>query len=86
MLWHYFPDDSVVLEIGCEIGRIMYHVAPHGRELHGVDISAEMIEQASANLAYLPNMRLHAGTGFELPAQAGQFDLAYSKYQQFLQS
>jgi ubiquinone/menaquinone biosynthesis C-methylase UbiE len=67
-----------VLEIGCGIGRIMYHVAPHCRELHGVDISAEMVRQASANLEHLPNVRLHVGNGFELPAQAEPFDLAYS--------
>ena len=36
--------DSVLLEIGCGIGRVLQHVAPMCREVHGVDISAEMVE------------------------------------------
>lgn len=78
MLRPYLSDDAVALEIGCGIGRIMYHVAPHCREMHGVDISREMLRQARQNLAHLPNVRVHLGNGYALPVDSESFDLAYS--------
>lgn len=47
-----------VLEIGCGVGRVGKTLAPECRSWTGVDISAEMIRYARANLAELPNARL----------------------------
>ena len=78
MLRPYLTGQYKVVEIGCGIGRIMCHVAPHCTELHGVDISAEMVRQAGANLREFPNVHLHVGNGYELPLPSDAFDLAYS--------
>jgi len=78
MLQPYLSPDASVLEVGCGIGRIMYHVAPHCREMHGVDISAEMLKLAAKNLAHVPNVKLHLGSGYDLPLPADEFDFVYS--------
>lgn len=43
------------LEIGCGPGRLMRPLAAHFAEVHGVDISDEMVARAKANLAGVPN-------------------------------
>lgn len=58
--------DTRLLEIGCGIGRVLQHVAARCGEVHGLDVSAEMIEQARARLAHLPNVHLHVGNGYDL--------------------
>lgn len=78
MLKPYLSDDANVLEVGCGIGRILYHVAPHCSELHGVDISAEMIRQARTHLRHLKNVHLDVGSGSDLPYPSDTFDLLYS--------
>ena len=68
-----------VLEIGCGIGRILQHLAPHCTELHGIDISAEMIEQARRRLGYLPNIHVHVGNGYDLaPLDDESMDAVFS--------
>jgi ubiquinone/menaquinone biosynthesis C-methylase UbiE len=81
-LWEALPDgDAVVLEIGCGIGRIMQHLAGRYREIHGIDISAEMVERGARRLAHLPNVRFHHGNGYDLePFADGSIDLAYSAF------
>lgn len=78
MLLPFLSGEAKVLEIGCGTGRIMYHVAPHCRELHGLDISQEMIRRARTNLSQFPNVCLHVGSGYGLPFPAESFDLVYS--------
>jgi len=48
-----------VLDFGCGIGRLETYLASHCREVHGVDVSAEMLERARRRLAGVPNVRLH---------------------------
>lgn len=73
------PENASILEVGCGPGRILRHVAPHAAEVHGVDISREMIERGSADLADLPNVHWHLGNGYDLGMFAdGTFDVAYS--------
>src|SRR5580700_7272484 len=43
------------LEIGCGPGRLMIPMSRHFGEIHGVDISEEMIELARQRLKDLPN-------------------------------
>src|SRR5437870_5396839 len=41
------PPDAVVLEIGSGVGRIMQHLSGACSEVHGVDISAEMVDRGA---------------------------------------
>jgi cyclopropane fatty-acyl-phospholipid synthase-like methyltransferase len=67
------------LEIGCGPGRLMRPMARHFAEIHGVDVSDQMIERARRNLAETPNAFPRLGDGARLSAYApGQFDFAYS--------
>jgi ubiquinone/menaquinone biosynthesis C-methylase UbiE len=81
-IWKALPDgDAVVLEIGCGIGRIMQHLAGRYREVHGTDISAEMVERGTRRLAHLENVRFHHGNGYDLePFADASVDLVYSAY------
>jgi len=70
---------SSVLDFGCGIGRIAKYLAPHCRELHAVDVSAEMLARARKRLAGLDNVRLHQVDGPALPMLAdGSVDFAYA--------
>lgn len=68
-----------VLEIGCGIGRLLRALAPRFAELHGVDVSGEMIRQGTALLADCPNVALHETNGVNLTLfKEGRFDFVFS--------
>jgi SAM-dependent methyltransferase len=72
------PGDTV-LDVGCGTGRVMEHVAPSCREMHGIDISQAMVEAGRARLAHLPNVHFHLGNGYDLAGfEDGSFDVVYS--------
>jgi SAM-dependent methyltransferase len=81
-LWEVLPNsDAVVLEIGCGMGRVMQHLAGLYREVHGVDISAEMVKRGQHRLAHLPNVHFHHGNGYDLEPLADEsFDLVHSAF------
>jgi SAM-dependent methyltransferase len=71
--------DAVVMDLGCGIGRVARHVAPHCRTLWAVDVSPAMLRLARARLAGAGDVRLARCTGTAVPAVAtGTVDLAYS--------
>lgn len=70
--------DRVVLDIGCGIGRMDEFVAPHCRELIGVDVSGEMVKKAAARLAHLTNLHFVEGDGFALPVPDASVDVVFS--------
>jgi ubiquinone/menaquinone biosynthesis C-methylase UbiE len=73
--------DAVVLEIGCGIGRVMQYLAGRYREVHGIDISSEMVKQGERRLGHLSNVHLHHGNGYDLDPLADEsFDLVYSAF------
>jgi ubiquinone/menaquinone biosynthesis C-methylase UbiE len=76
------PDrNAVVLEIGCGTGRVMQHLSGFYREVHGIDISSEMVKQGERRLGQLPNVHFHHGNGYDLePFADGSFDLVYSSF------
>jgi ubiquinone/menaquinone biosynthesis C-methylase UbiE len=76
------PDpDAVVLEIGCGTGRVMQHLSGFYREVHGIDISSEMVKQGERRLGHLPNVHFHHGNGYDLePFADGSFHLVYSAF------
>lgn len=72
--------DSVVLNIGCGIGRVEKYLSPKVKELHAVDISGEMIALARRRLESLPNVHLRevALDEYLSAYPDGQFDLVFS--------
>ncbi len=68
-----------VLEIGCGIGRLLRVLAPRFAELHGIDVSGEMIQRGRDWLADCPNVFLHETSGVDLGIfPTGAFDFVYS--------
>lgn len=70
--------DACVLEIGCGLGRLLRPFASSVRELHGVDISSEMVRQGREALADLPNVQLHQTSGDLGMFGDSYFDFCYS--------
>jgi SAM-dependent methyltransferase len=67
------------LEIGCGPGRLMYFLSRQCGEIHGVDVSDEMIRIARQRLASIPHAHPHAGSGSDLALFADEsFDFVYS--------
>jgi SAM-dependent methyltransferase len=73
------PGARRALEIGCGPGRLMRPLAAHFGEIHGVDISEEMIRRARENLAGIPHAHVQVAPRSDLAAFAGDsFDFVYS--------
>lgn len=74
------PKQMRVLEIGCGAGRVTRALAELFGEVHAVDVSREMIAQATAALASTPHAHVYQNNGMDLsviPAGDG-FDFAFS--------
>jgi ubiquinone/menaquinone biosynthesis C-methylase UbiE len=73
------PSARRALEIGCGPGRLIRPMSRHFGEIHGVDVSPEMIAHARARLADLPSARLHSTSGSDLSLfPDNHFDFIYS--------
>ncbi|HEX5431280.1 MAG TPA: class I SAM-dependent methyltransferase [Bryobacteraceae bacterium] len=71
--------DWRALEIGCGPGRLMRPMSRHFVEIHGVDVSDEMIALAQEKLRDIPNAHPHATDGATLAPFADEsFDFIYS--------
>ena len=67
------------LEIGCGPGRLLKPMSRFFTEIHGIDVSDEMIARAQANLADIPHAYAHHGSGADLALFSdGYFDFVYS--------
>src|SRR5581483_4159497 len=67
------------LEVGCGPGRLMKPLARHFGEIHGVDVSDEMIRLARERLAAIPHAHVHATDGATLAQFADDsFEFVYS--------
>src|SRR5690349_956781 len=74
-----FRGRDAALEIGCGPGRLMRPLSRHFREIHGVDVSDEMIRLARERLRDVPNAVLHHGSGADLGMfRDDSFDFVYS--------
>ncbi len=70
---------AAALEIGCGPGRLLRPMSRHFGEIHGVDVSDEMVRLARERLADVANARVHATSGADLaPFAAETFDFVYS--------
>jgi SAM-dependent methyltransferase len=67
------------LEIGCGPGRLVKTLSRHFGEIHGVDVSDEMIVLARERLADIPHAHFHANDGSSLGQFADDsFEFIYS--------
>lgn len=67
------------LEIGCGPGRLLRPLRRHFREIHGLDISDEMIRRARSNFRDSPNVHLHLTRDSSLSAFRDEsFSFVYS--------
>lgn len=71
--------ESIVLDVGCGIGRVMKFIAPYCKEIHGVDTSALILRRAKKELKGLKNCFFYR-TDFKRfdICCADSFDLIYS--------
>jgi SAM-dependent methyltransferase len=70
---------DAALEIGCGPGRLMRPMAQYFTEIHGVDVSDEMIKLAQERLRDTPNAHPHATSGSDLSEfPDDKFDFVYS--------
>ncbi|MCC6585494.1 MAG: class I SAM-dependent methyltransferase [Bryobacterales bacterium] len=73
------PRQRRALEIGCGPGRLMWPMSRHFGEIHGVDISEEMVARARQTLAWAPHAHPHHAPNSNLEAFADDsFDFVYS--------
>ena len=67
------------LEIGCGPGRLMKPLSRNFGEIHGVDVSDEMVRLARERLRGIPHAHVHATNGSSLNMFADEsFDFVYS--------
>ena len=67
------------LEIGCGPGRLMRPMSRHFGEIHGIDVSDEMVARAREKLRGVPHAHAHHAGGSDLAAfTSGYFDFVYS--------
>jgi SAM-dependent methyltransferase len=72
------PPHAAVLEIGCGLGRLLRPMGARAEEVHGVDISSEMVRQAGEALRDLPNVHVHHTDGSLGMFPREHFDFCYS--------
>lgn len=75
------PDGAFIraLEIGCGPGRLMLPMSRHVDEIHGVDVSEEMIALAKTRFADVPYAHAHVNNGYDLSGfPDGHFSFVYS--------
>jgi len=73
--------ESIVLDVGCGIGRVMKFISPHCKEIHGVDTSALILKRAKKELNGLKNCFFYRANFRKFnTCSADSFDLIYSFY------
>jgi len=73
------PKQMRVLEIGCGAGRVTRALAKLFGEVHAVDVSGEMIAQATEGLRSRPNASVYQNNGMDLSiVPVRDFDFAFS--------
>ncbi len=69
------PQSCRLLDVGCGIGSVDRLLVNEVSELHGIDISAESIKLATANV---PGVCFRSYDGTRIPYEDGQFDAAFA--------
>jgi ubiquinone/menaquinone biosynthesis C-methylase UbiE len=68
--------DERALDSGTGTGALAFALAPHVREVVGVDIVPELLEQARKRAERVPNVAFVEGDATKLPLEYGSFDLS----------
>ena len=68
--------DERALDSGTGTGALAFALAPHVREVVGVDVVPELLEQARRRAEQLPSVSFVEGDATKLPFQYAEFDLA----------
>uniref|UniRef100_A0A7C3UAZ6 Class I SAM-dependent methyltransferase n=1 Tax=Geoglobus ahangari TaxID=113653 RepID=A0A7C3UAZ6_9EURY len=77
-LMKFIEPDSIVLDLGCGIGRIEKFLAPFCKEIHGVDVSGRMIKLAKKRVKE-GNVFFHKTNGRDLSIFSdNKFDFVFS--------
>lgn len=73
----HLSSDDVVLDYGCATGLVSHKLAAEVREIHGMDISMNMVKIASsiANIMGIRNAYFSQGTIFDDRLQSGSYDV-----------
>ena len=73
------PERKRALEIGCGPGRLLRPMSRYFEEIHGIDVSDEMIARARQKLRGVPHAHAHHASGSDLSLFGdGYFDFVYS--------
>jgi SAM-dependent methyltransferase len=78
------PEGWTALEIGCGPGRLMRPMSRHFREIHGVDVSDEMVRLANEKLQGIAHAHAHATPDSSLsmfPDESFDFVYSYAVFQ-----
>jgi SAM-dependent methyltransferase len=68
-----------ILELGCGAGRVTRTLAKVFGEVHALDVSGEMVDQAREAVRDLPNAFIYQNNGVDLSVPGDRlFDFAYS--------
>jgi SAM-dependent methyltransferase len=62
----FIDKNSIVLDVGCGLGRIEKYLAEHCKEIHAVDISSRMIKFAKEYLKGYENVFFYVNNGKDL--------------------
>jgi ubiquinone/menaquinone biosynthesis C-methylase UbiE len=75
----FVSSNSICLDIGCGIGRVIKFLAPHVKEIHGVDVSSRFLKLAKNNLKAHSNIVFHTNNGHDFHfLHDDMFDFVYS--------
>lgn len=78
-LKEFISKDSIVLDVGCGLGRIEKWLASYCKEIHAVDVSWRMIRLARKNLKGIKNVFFYRGNGRDLSIfPDDKFDFVFS--------
>ena len=74
---HTETADIQILDVGCGTGELISRLSDHSDTigLHGIDISADMIETATSKSRVKKNVRFKIGDVEDLPYENGAFDI-----------
>jgi len=78
-LSEFVEKDAVALDLGCGVGRVAKYLAPFVWELHGIDVSEQMVQYAKNNCQKLSNVHFKVNNGMDLRLYPDNtFDFVYS--------
>lgn len=74
LLLKHVTKDSVFLDIGCGLGRILKDLAPHVKKVIGLDNDPEAIEKSKENIKEFDNVNVILGDAESLEFEDKSFD------------